>query len=310
VTFMTSPLLGASQIVGPTALPKLIDHCRDHLVAYYRKHHDAAAKALKVISQQQGHNLSDAQLQSKGHAFADKAMATQLSALVAPGLEQAAKLAQGFMPKPQADGNTVASLAAQQSIEQAKLAAQQALDKEKLGLNQTLEQAKLASAQKSEQNMYADKDRERQFQLALKKLVIGADAQEGEANRNQQDQAAMVAAGIEKMQAETDKQIAILTLQVQDKQKAADLENSRLLAEMKARNGESLLALKALLDQQSGDVEQVATQHLAGVLGPLLESIAQNNQSVVDQMSQYGQSTKDMMGQVADGLSALSRSPT
>jgi hypothetical protein len=216
VTFMTSPLLGGSPLIGPTALPKLLAHCKEHMIAYYRKHHEAASKALTVITRQQGLALTPEQAASKGHAFADKAMATQLAPMVAPGLQQAQQLAQQFAPQPPADPNTQATLKAQQAIEQAKI---------------------------------ADKVNDRQNAVALRKMELEAEDQRTDKENAQQTQAAGLAMQAEKDQNDSEQYIAKLTLLVQNSQEHARAENARVLAEMQASSAAQMAVLQALLQQ-------------------------------------------------------------
>lgn len=282
ITFMTSPLLGGSALIGATALPKLLDHCKEHMVAYYRKHHEAASKALTVIARQQGIKLTPEQAASKGHAFADKAMAAQLAPMVAPGLQQAQQLAAQFAPKPQADPNTQATIAAQQAVEQAKL---------------------------------ADKDKDRQNALALRKMEIDAEAQRADKDNAQQAQAAQLATQAEAAQNQSEQQISALTLRVQDHQEHVREQNKVLLAEMKAQSDAALLVLQQLLAAQTAQTaaatEAGATAakapDLSAVIKPLLDSILQNNQTLADQFAAHTQTTQDSMGKLAAGLQVLDK---
>jgi hypothetical protein len=280
VTFMTSPLLGGSPLIGATALPKLLAHCKEHMIAYYRKHHEAASKALTVITRQQGIQLTPEQAASKGHAFADKAMATQLAPMVAPGLQQAQQLAQQFAIKPQADPNTQATLAAQQAIEQAKL---------------------------------ADRDKDRQNELAIRKMDLDAEDRRTDKENAQQTQAAQLATQAEAAQNASDQTIAVLTLRMQDHQEHVREENKKLLADMKAQSDAALMVLQQLLAGQAAQAEAATAAgeaaqkapDLAQVIQPLLDSIVQNNKALADQFAAQANGTQDALGQLAQGMQAL-----
>lgn len=220
VMFMTSPLLGANPIIGSVAVPKLLAHCKEHMIAYYRKHHDAASQALMHIAKMRNQELTEESAQSMGHAFADQAMAHQLAPVVAPGLAQAAKLAQQYAPKPPADGNTQATLAAQQAIKGMELQAQA-----------------------------ADKDKQRTFELQKNQQTLQFNAQENERNRQQQDQAAAIAAAVEQAQNRSEQQIATMTLMMQDQQKAQDRQLQVLMAQMKEQSDATMVVLQALMAQ-------------------------------------------------------------
>lgn len=280
VMFMTSPLLGGGPLIGAVALPKLLAHCKEHLVAYYRKHHEAASKALEVIAKHQNFQLTSEQAASKGHAFADKAMATQLAPMVAPGLQQAQQLAQQFAVKPQADPNTQATIAANQAVEQAKI---------------------------------TDKDKDRQNLLAIRKLELDAEDRRTDKENAQQSAAARLATQAEAAQNKSEEQIAVLTLKVQDHQEHVKEANKVLLAEMKAQSDAALLVLQQLLAAQTAQATAATeagesaskTPDVTQVIQPLLDSIMQNNKTLADQFAAQGQSTQDAMGKLADGLTAL-----
>ena len=305
VTFMTSPLLGANPIVGSVALPKLIAHCKEHLVAYYRKHHQAAAKAIAVVSKMQGFDLTLEQAQSKGHAFADKAMATQLSQMVAPGLQQAMQLMQQFAPKPPADGNTTAQIAAQNQIaQQNNQLAQQRLQIETQTGMQKFNAELAFKAQEA--------DKERQFQLQKRAMELNSAAQIADADRQQQERAAMIAANIEKMQAESETRIAELTLSVQNQNAMNAEENKRILAKMKEESDQALVVLKAMVEQnvEVQDATQAKQADISSVVKSLVESMAQNSQQLAQFINEQNLQTRETLAQLAAGMQELHKSHT
>lgn len=324
VTFMTSPLLGANPMIGTTALPKLIAHCKEHMIAYYRKHHQAAAKAIAMVSKMQGFDLTPEQAQAKGHAFADKAMATQLSQMVAPGLQHAMQMMQQLTPKPPADGNTTATIAAQQQIaqqsnqlEQQKLQITTQSEQQKNQAATQLEQAKLQAEQaKFQMNLQAEQQKwqselafkaqeaakDRAFQLQKRQMELAAEAQTNAADRQQQSQASMIAASIEKMQAASQDHLAHLTLAVQNSQKQADAENKRVLAEMAQQAQESLAVLNSILKRQEVAEQATGTAQIADgvtqVIEPLLASVERNNEMVEKHLSNQGGIANQILDQL------------
>jgi hypothetical protein len=299
-TFMTSPLLGANPLIGPVALPKLLAHCKEHLIAYYRKHHEAAAKAIHVVMKMQGHDMTEEQAQSKGHAFADKAMATQLGQMVAPALDQAVKLMQQFAPKPPADGNTTATLAAQTQMAMQKgQAEQQALQ------ITTMENQKKFQAELAWKSQEADK--ERAFKIQIRQMEIAAESESKERDRQLTQGTAMLAANIEKMQAENENRMANLTLMVQNQQIESGEENKRVLADMKAQSDQALVVLKAMLEDQaeSTKVQEAAKPDLTAIITPLLERVQSSSDQLAKFMAEQSQASNGMMGQIAEGMQAI-----
>jgi hypothetical protein len=273
------------------------------LIAYYRKHHQAAAKAITVVSKMQGFDLTPEQAQSKGHAFADKAMATQLSSMVAPALEQAMKLMQQFMPKPPADGNTTASLAAQTQIAMA---------------GNQLEQQKLQLTVKSDQQKWQaelaykaqEADKERQFQLQKRQIELDSAERMAALDRQLTQGTAVLAANIEKMQADNENRIAQLTLMVQNQQMESGEENKRILAKMKEESDQALLVLKSMLAEQAttADTKEAAKPDLSTIIQPLLQSVQQNSQELAQYMAQSQQLTAETLGRLTEGMTALHKS--
>ena len=277
ITFMTSPMLGANPLIGASALPKLLAHCKEHMVAYYTKNHEAATKAFKTIALQQGRNITDEQAAASGHAFADKAMAEALAPMIAPGLQAAMKAAQGMTPKPPADGNTQASLAAQQNIEQMRL-----------------------------QQATKDKADQRTHELALKKMQLDFDAKQRHEDRNQQDQAAQVTASIEKMQSENEKTLGMITLQMEQEQEAVRENNKIMLQEMKSQAEAAMLVLQDLLSKAAA-VEESPMDPQA-LIAPLLAGMQENSQYLASQLAEQSTATGSIierMAQLDQSLQAL-----
>jgi len=315
VTFMTSPVLGGSKLIGQVALPKLLAHCKEHLIAYYKKHHEAAAKALKYIAHSQGTPLTDDQAHSKGHAFADKAMATQLAPMVAPGLVQAQQLEQQFQQQPQADANTQASLASQEKLSQASLASQEKLSQAQIANQMALEKDKAAADVQRHQATENTK-------VEIEKARIASAEKLATMQNMQQQQAAELSAKMEHLQDTNNHAIAVLTLHVQNAQSATVEENKRVLSEMAAQNAAQMAVLNALLKQFDPTPGPVGADGKPGtptpgtpapditeVVEPLLAGIVQNTQRVDQHLNSEGSAAEIVLNALNGADSGAGSAP-
>lgn len=98
IHFMASPIFCANPMMAMPALPVLLAHCKEHLLALYKKHVAAASAVTK-------HMLPGKKAMVQGAAFADQELAKEMQELM-PLLEQAQALAQKLAPKPPADPRT------------------------------------------------------------------------------------------------------------------------------------------------------------------------------------------------------------
>ena len=87
IHFGTSPIFGANPLIAPVSLPGLIQHCKEHLLAFYRKNVHAAIDAFKEIAENEGLDITEAQIQTSASAIMDKTMGELLGPMVMPGLE-------------------------------------------------------------------------------------------------------------------------------------------------------------------------------------------------------------------------------
>jgi hypothetical protein len=276
LTYMTSPIFGGSPLIGSIALPKLMQHVKEHLVAFYKKNHQAAAYAIKAIAQMQGHDLTDEQAQSKGHAFADQTMAKILAPMVAPAMQQAQQLLQKVIQPPPPDPNTRAALASQEKIEGARLQAD-AQENDK-GRKFKAEQASSQQA----------------LDMALEKM-------EQDANRRATDMATMV----ERMEQEGAERMATLSARL-DQQKTQLVEDNKLfLAEMNNQNAAALEVLKTALTQQAA-----AMPDISAVIQPMLVSLQENAAVLQQQFEQHGQGTMQALMAVAQSMQAMQPKPS
>ena len=120
--FMSSPMFGGNALIAPQALPALLKHCKEHLMALYKKHNLAAAEVLKQMARMQGVQLDDAKAQSRGSAFADRMLAGMLGPQIMPALMGAMKMAKDMMPPPAATPDKMAEIASKERLAGAQLA--------------------------------------------------------------------------------------------------------------------------------------------------------------------------------------------
>ena len=137
VLFCTSPMFGANPVISnPGLLGAMIAHCKEHMMALYRKHTDAAIEAVKVGYAARGIQVSpenNDEIAVQGSALAQQRLAEELSQMVLPGLQQMQQALQQMTPPPQADPNT--QLQEKTKLEIAKLQDQGKKDLEQIRMN-------------------------------------------------------------------------------------------------------------------------------------------------------------------------------
>ena len=143
VAFMTSPIFGGNPMIGKIALPKLLDHCREHLLALYDQHAKGAQDANAQVAQQAGGALDS----GEAEMLAEQQLA-QMLAPIMPHLQQAMQMAQQFNQPPQDP-----RVAAIQAQTQAKAQEAQA----DVAKAQAQAQAQVAAEQRMAQSDAADR---------------------------------------------------------------------------------------------------------------------------------------------------------
>jgi len=100
VRFMASPVFCANPMMAPIALPKLLEHCRKHLLAYYQENVKAAADAMMPRLAELGirGDNSDEVLEA-ATSSADKKMAEELQEIF-PVIQQLQQQLQQLIPPP------------------------------------------------------------------------------------------------------------------------------------------------------------------------------------------------------------------
>ncbi len=284
VTFMMSPIFCANPMMAPVRLPKLMEHCKEHLIEYYQENVRAAAIALSTKADLFKLKGTDALLAAAVGA-ADKQMATEL----APIMEQLAKLqqmmpqlippppspdqakAQAEVQKEQirqqgASQRDAARLQAEQASEAQQLQAEQIARKEELQADmmteaQRIQAAREADARKaqvtamtSQQKIEADADRsERELQAAAarqtEEMAMAANnARMAEQSEQRKQDLEMIR---EQMRQELQEVIASQNRASQDRIEAERAANQRYIAELNANNAQVVTLLGQLLGAKS-----------------------------------------------------------
>ena len=117
VHFLVSPIFCANPMMSMPAMPKLLQHVKEHLLLLYKQHSLAATEATKVVMGAKGGSSV------QGAAFADQELAKELAPLM-PLIEQALEMVKKFAPQPPPDPKAAASI----KINSDKLAYQSSKD--------------------------------------------------------------------------------------------------------------------------------------------------------------------------------------
>jgi hypothetical protein len=188
VAFMTSPLFGANPLIGKAALPKLLDHCKDHILALYDQH----AKTAMGVAEEMGDQSGDAEL------LAEQKLA-QMLAPIMPHLQQAMQMAQQMSQPPMDPKVQAAQIQAQSRAQELQAETQKvSMDAQAdMAAEQRMAQADQRDAQLQAQQQAidaqnAEKDRRlQQWETTVEMQTAHANAQaaalEGALNRVMQE---------------------------------------------------------------------------------------------------------------------------
>jgi hypothetical protein len=194
--FMTSPVLGASRLVGPAALPFLLDHCREHVVLWYVSHMiDVASEAAGVNINELQQDATDDEKQEFDRMLAAASQsvskeAQQTLQSIPEIVEKTIEMLQQFQPPPQMDpASQVAQAEIQRKTQadQAKAQTDQAklqVDQAKLQIEQARSQqeiqsdiAKLQAELEREQLRQQAEDRRQQAEISARVMINAEDNQ-------------------------------------------------------------------------------------------------------------------------------------
>lgn len=153
---MASPILCLNQLMALPALPKLLDHCKEHLVALYHQHAVAATHELvEGVEKPKNGDPSNAQAEAAG--FVDQALAQELGPLMQAMMQAQQQLAQftgaGAQPQepPQVTAAKIREQGASQRAQQ-ELQARNAEAQAKAQLQAQLAQQETLQAQQAQQH--------------------------------------------------------------------------------------------------------------------------------------------------------------
>lgn len=248
VHFMTSPMFGANPIIAPQALPPLIQHCKEHLMAFYRKHSKAAAGALLQVAQTQSIEVTEHDAQAKGAAFADQLMANLLGSTVMPGLASAVAMVKQLTPPPPASPDATLSNTTQMEVVKLQ------------------EKGKLDA-----------KDKDLMYQK-----------QRDDADRAANDRAAEMATAMERFQSTTSERMSQFTTQAEMMRDNLAHAAAAQQLELKATQDQMLTLLNGAItqygvpEQTSSLVQQMALQsaNQSDAIANLTQNITQANQDM------------------------------
>lgn len=300
--FLTSPMFGANPLIAPQAALPLLQHCKDHLMAFYRKHAKAATQAMMTVAQARGMQITQDQAEAHGTAFADQIMAQALGPMVMPALTQAFQQAQQYMPKPQADANTQLAEQTKTQIAQAQIASAEKLKGQELAAQAQSDEADRAA------NQHATEAAAAQAEAALQSKENTTAMMEGNKHISVT------------MQAHIDAIMEQAKTQREEEAAARAGELQVIVQMMKDQGAQQLLVLQAMLGTAtsagSGETTADGSAAPAGpkplkiqgtqdVIAMLMKSMADNNQMLMSKLGDATQAQSDMLGQLAQGMQAL-----
>lgn len=124
IQFATSPMFGANPLIAAGMIQPMLQHCKEHMMALYRKHTKAATQEFIVQARMRGmQDFDPHQAELYGASFTEQLLNQLLGDMIMPGIQQmqkmAEQIAQGNQPK--ADPNATLQFATMKEIEFKKL---------------------------------------------------------------------------------------------------------------------------------------------------------------------------------------------
>lgn len=143
IRFMSSPIFCANPFMAPIALPKLMEHCKQHILELYRENMEAASRAFDEAAGELDLNNED-----KKAAAAAATVDQELAKTLGPIFEQLQKLQQQMaqlIPPPPDPALAVENARAQASalVEKERLAYKAQEDRERRAAEEASEQRRL-----------------------------------------------------------------------------------------------------------------------------------------------------------------------
>lgn len=141
IQFATSPMFGANPLLASGVMAPMLQHCKEHLMALYKKHTRAATDQFMLEARTRGIDLEQDQAELYGASFTEQLLSQLLGDMIMPGLakmgEIVQQITQAAAPKP--DANIIAQLDTQKAIEQLKLTSAEKIKSADLNWKQQLE---------------------------------------------------------------------------------------------------------------------------------------------------------------------------
>lgn len=253
--FMTSPMFGGSPLLAGKVLPSLIEHCKDHMLALYRKHTLAATDVMRYVAQTQGLELEPDEIEAKAAAFADHVLSTLLGPMVMPALQQALQTAQQFGPKPPVSPDVQAKLTTDVEIEKMRQQGQMRADEVK---------------------------------KEIERMIVVTDAQQAEMDRQANERAALIAERIQALDRVSEERLVHFRAMVETSLAQEREASAQQRDQFKAAMQERLVLLEAAIANQIQPLlpppDAVPTQQLVeqtfGSLAQRMEEQERKNQAM------------------------------
>jgi hypothetical protein len=304
IQFATSPMFGANPLIASAVMAGLLQHCKEHLMALYKKHSRAATDQFIYEARMRRIPMTQDEAEIYGGAFADKMLAELLSPMIMPGLEQMQKIvgeiAQSQAPKP--DPTVMAQVEATKEVEFKKLETQERIKGQEINLKGMIEQSIGAREQA---------DRESTEKLA--NLATSVEMIRDQQNNGSKQMLA-------EFQAAHNTQLTVLKAVLEQALGAMQQQ-----ADQAAKNSEGKGETKILLP---GFGDDLATQLITPLLGSVQKTLADAITGMTSQSSpmanaiiglaeqqrnfemllqQQASSTRQAFGVLANGLTQLSQ---
>lgn len=299
IQFATSPMFGANPLLAGGLIVPMLQHCKEHLMALYKKHTKASTGQFLAEAKARNIPMDQEQAQLYGAAFTDQLLSGLLSDTVMPGLQQMQKMAdqiaQAAQPKPSPD--IVAQVEATKAVEMAKIDFQ----KGKVAADGELK--KILEMNNNQQEQANRESQERLAQMATSIELI----------RDQQNNGAAQAMVEFKAQHETQLAVLnqVLTVALAQMQESVDAA-SKTGGKTNILMGGMDLATE-LLTPLFGSLQQTLAESITGLsaqnspMSQAVMGLAAQQRNFEQILEQQRQQTQQAFGVIAQGLAHLSQ---
>lgn len=253
ITFMASPIFCASPMMAPVTLPKLMDHCREHLMKYYYENVKAAAQALAQRKGAFPELRNDDATLAAAAGVADQEMAKELAPIVQQ-LQALQQQMQQLIPPPPNPDTGKAQIDAQTKMQIAQLQEQGKAqrDAQKLQADQA---ANAAKTQQEGQLQQLHESAETQREAAR---------QQAEASRHTEEMAnasqnARIAEESERRKQDGEMMRAQMSNALQSALASQAQHFELLMEKMRLHNEQVLTILSKTLDEKAAAAEDTRT---------------------------------------------------